>query len=63
MAVFCRAWPAGPSPQLPNGPRRPHPPIEKWMRYQRRLYPYGLIFLAGVTGLLAWVLFAPIATG
>ena len=29
------------------------------MRYQRRLYPYGLIFLAGVTGLLAWVLFAP----
>ena len=26
-------------------------------------FVYGLIFLAGVTGLLAWVLFAPIATG
>ena len=25
--------------------------------------PYGLIFLAGVTGLLAWVLFALIAMG
>ena len=37
--------------------------LEKWIRYQRRLYPYGLIFLAGVTGLLAWVLFALIAMG
>ena len=57
--------PVATAPQWPSATPPPDHAIglEKWIRYQRRLYPYGLIFLAGVTGLLAWVLFALIAMG